>query len=219
MSIITQPGQRCGHKLRPAAQFCTVCGRRVADDARRTAPGPEEQPPAAAPQPATPSGWHQGCSLPARPPGQGCGHELRLGAQFCIVCGRPAAGGTRRTGLIAEERVPTPGPEATAIRPVPARPEPVTPTSPATMTGGPSKRSPGGGAGSGPQWGWAGPSPAPGEVIPRRGGTTPRQDRRHRSRWPWVAGAVALLAAGAAAAAVSIGQPLHNSHAAAGTSE
>jgi hypothetical protein len=84
------------------------------------------------------------------------------------------------------------------------------------MTDGPSERSFGGG--SGPQWGWPDPSPAPDEVMPRHGGTTPRQGRRHRSLWPLVAGAVALLAAGAAIAAVFIGQPLHNSHAAAGTS-
>jgi hypothetical protein len=86
------------------------------------------------------------------------------------------------------------------------------------MTGGPPERSSGGGAGSGPQWGWPEPSPAPGEVMPRHGGTTPRQGRRHRSRWPWAAGAVALLAAGGAAAAVFIGQPSHNGHAVAGTS-
>ena len=54
--------------------------------------------------------------------------------------------------------------------------------------------------------------------MPPPGGTTPRQGGRHRSRWPWVAGTVALLAAGGAAAAVLIGQPFHTNPAAAGTS-
>ncbi len=151
-------------------------------------------------------------------PGQRCGHELRPGAQFCTVCGRPAADATRRTGLVAEEQVPAPSPEATVIRPVPARPERVTLASPATVMDGPSENSSGGGAAAGPQWGWPDPSPAPGEVMPRHGGTTPPQGRRHRSRWPWVAGAVALLAAGGAAATVFLGHSSHNRHAAAGTS-
>lgn len=151
-------------------------------------------------------------------PGQGCGHELRPGAQFCTVCGRPAADDTRRTGRAAGEQVPAPGPGATVIHPAPARPEPVNATSPATMTDGPPERPSGGGAGSGPQRGWPGPPTATGEVIPRHGGTTPHQGRRHRSRWPLLAGAAALLAAGAAAAAVIIGQPSRNGQAVAGTS-
>jgi hypothetical protein len=52
--------------------------------------------------------------------------------------------------------------------------------------------------------------------MPPPGGTTPRQGRRHRSRWPSVAGVVALLAAGGAAA-VFIVQPFQSSHAAAST--
>jgi hypothetical protein len=150
-------------------------------------------------------------------PGQRCGHEVRPGAQFCTVCGRPAADDTRPTGLAAEEQMPAPGHEATAILQVPARPELVNLTSPATMTDGTPERS-SGSVGSSPRRGWPAPSPAPGEMMPRPGGTTPCQGRRHRSRWPWVVGAVALLAAGGAAAAVFIGQPARNSHAVAGTS-
>lgn len=101
-------------------------------------------------------------SVVARPE-QGCGHELRPGAQFCTVCGRQAADDARRTGLAAGEQVPVPS-----------------------------------------------------AVMPHHGGTTPHQGRRPRSRWPWVAGAVALLAAGGAAAAVFIGQPSHHGHAVAG---
>ena len=48
--------------------------------------------------------------------------------------------------------------------------------------------------------------------MPGHGSTTPRQDRRHRSRWPFVVGVVALLAAGAAAA-VLIVQPFQHSQA------
>ena len=151
-------------------------------------------------------------------PGQRCGHELRRGAQFCSVCGRPAADDTRRTGLVDQEQVPAAAPEAAAIRLVPARPELDGLTSPATMTAGPSERPSGGGAGSGPRRGWPDPSPAPGGAMPRHGGTTPRQGRRPPSRWPLAAGAVALLAAGGAAAAVFTGQPVHHSHAVAGTS-
>jgi hypothetical protein len=151
-------------------------------------------------------------------PGQRCGHELRPGAQFCTVCGRRAADDTRRTGLAAQEQVPAAAPEAAAIRLVPARPELDGLTSPATMTAGPSERPSGGGASSGPRRGWPDPSPPPGGAMPRHGGTTPRQGRRPRSRWPLAAGAVALLAAGGAATAVFIGQPAHHSHAVAGTS-
>lgn len=50
--------------------------------------------------------------------------------------------------------------------------------------------------------------------MPGHGSTTPRQDRRHRSRWPFVVGVVTLLAAGAAAA-VFIVQPFQHSQAAA----
>src|SRR5580692_2086484 len=97
-------------------------------------------------------------------PGQRCGHELRPGAQFCTVCGRRAADDTRRAAPVAEEQ-----------------------------------------------------APAPGEVTPLYGGATPRQGRGHRSRWPVVAGAVALLVAGAAAAAVFTGHSSQHSHTAAGT--
>jgi hypothetical protein len=151
-------------------------------------------------------------------PGQRCGHELRPGAQFCTVCGRRAGDDAWSTGLAAQEQVPAPAPEAAAIRLTPARPELDGLTSPATITDGPPERSSAGGVGSGPQWRWPDPLPAPGEVTPQQGGTTPRQGRRPRSRWPWVAGAVALLAAGGAAAAVFIGRPLHQGHAVAGTS-
>jgi Double zinc ribbon len=74
------------------------------------------------------------------PPGQGCGHELRPGTQFCTVCGTPAVDDGRRTAVGAEEQTPAPGQEVTAIRPVPAQPEPVTPTSPATITDRPGER-------------------------------------------------------------------------------
>lgn len=47
------------------------------------------------------------------------------------------------------------------------------------------------------------------------GSTAPRQDCRHRSRWPFVVGVVTLLAAGAAAA-VFIVQPFQHSQAAPG---
>jgi hypothetical protein len=50
--------------------------------------------------------------------------------------------------------------------------------------------------------------------MPGQGSATPRQDRQHRSRWPFVVGVVALLAAGAAAA-VFIVQPFQHSQAAA----
>lgn len=42
----------------------------------------------AAPQSA---GGLSGDPHPAPPAGPGCGHELRPGARFCTVCGRPAA--------------------------------------------------------------------------------------------------------------------------------
>ena len=158
----------------------------------------------------------RGSSLPASPLGQGCGHELRPGAQFCTVCGSQAADDGRRTALVAEEQVPAPGPEVTAIRPVPTRPEPVTLTSPATITDRPSERSSDGGVGPGPQWGWPDPSPAPDGAMPPPGGAMPRQGRQHRSRWLLVVGVVALLAAGGAAA-VFIVQPFQHSHAATGT--
>ena len=209
MSVIAQPGQGCGHELRPGVQFCTVCGSRAADDGRRTALVAEEQVPAPAPQPAVPCGVQQASSLPAYPPGQGCGHELKPGAQFCTVCGSRAADDGRRTALVAEEQVPAPGPEVAAVRPVPARPEPVTLTSPAIVAKRPSERSSDGGASPGPQRGWPDPSPAPDS-------TTPRQGRRHRSRWPLVIGVVALLVAGGAATAFIV-QPFHHSQAAAGT--
>jgi hypothetical protein len=209
VSVNNPPGQGCGHELKPGAQFCTVCGSRLGDDGRRTAPVAEEQVPAPAPQPTVPSGVHWGSSLPGYPPGQGCGHELKPGAQFCTVCGSRAADDGRRTALVAEAQVPAPGPEATAISPVPAQPEPVNPTSPATVTSWPQERPSGLGVGSGPQRGWPGPSPGP-------GGTTPRQGRRHRSRWPLVIGVVALLLAGGAAT-VFIVQPFHHSQAAADT--
>src|SRR6202042_3961305 len=96
-----------------------------------------------------------------------------------------------------------PGPEVTAIGPVPAQAEPATLTSSATVTNVPSERPSDGGVGPGPQG--AGPDPSP-------GATTPRQDRRHRSRRPLVIGIVALLAAGGAAA-VFIAQPFHHSQA------
>ena len=113
---------------------------------------------------------------------------------------------------MAEEQVPAAGPEVTAIRPVPARAEPVTLTSPATMTDRPSERSSDGGVGFGPPGGWPDASPAPGGAMPGHGSTTPRQDRLHRSRWPFVVGVVALLAAGGAAA-VFIVQPFQHSQA------
>jgi hypothetical protein len=53
--------------------------------------------------------------------------------------------------------------------------------------------------------------------MPGHGGTTPRQDRRHRSRWPFAVGVVALLAVGAAVA-VFIVQPFQHSQAAASAS-
>jgi hypothetical protein len=165
-------------------QFCTICGSPAVDG-----------------------------SLPAYPPGRGCGHELRPGVQFCTICGSPSADDGRRTAPVAEESVPVPGPEVTAARPVPARAEPVTQTSAATMTDWPSEGSSGGGVGSGPPGEWPATSPAPAVVMPGRGGTTPRRDLRHRSRWPLVIGVVALLAA-AGAAAVVIGQPFHHGHAA-----
>jgi hypothetical protein len=59
---------------------------------------------------------------------------------------------------------------------------------------------------------------APAQMMPPRGGATPRQGRWHRSRWPWVTGAVVLLAAGGAAAAVLIGRPAGDGRAVAGTS-
>jgi hypothetical protein len=209
VSVSNPPGQGCGHELKPGAQFCTVCGSRVGDDGRRTALVAEEQVPALAPQPTVPSGVHRGSSLSGYPPGQGCGHELKPGAQFCTVCGSRAADDGRRTALVAEEQVPAPGPEATVIRPVPAQPEPVNPTSPATVTSWPQERPSGVVIGSGPQRGWPDPSPAP-------GGTAPPQGRRHHTRWPLVIGVVALLAAGGAAT-VLIVQPFHHSPAAAGT--
>lgn len=43
MSVITRPGQGCGHELRPGAQFCTVCGRRGADDGRCAVRAGEER--------------------------------------------------------------------------------------------------------------------------------------------------------------------------------
>jgi hypothetical protein len=207
VSVNNPPGQGCSHELKAGAQFCTVCGSRVGDDGRRTAPVAEEQVPVPAPQPTVPSGVHWGSSLPGYPPGQGCGHELKPGVQFCTVCGSRAANDGRRTALVAEEQVPAHGAEATAIRPVPAQPEPVNPTSPATVTSWPQERP--SGVGSGPLGGWPDPSPGP-------GGTTPRQGRRHRSRWPLVIGVVALLVAGGAAT-VFIVQPFHHSQAAAGT--
>ena len=170
--------------------------------------------PAPTPQPAAPSGVCRENSLPAYPPGQGCGHDLRPGARFCTVCGRPAADDAQRTGLVAQQQAPARGPETTAIRPVPAPPEPVNLHSPATLTDRPSERSSGGGVGSGPQWGWPDPSPAPGGAMPHHGDTTPRQDHRHRSRWPFVVGVVTLLAAGAAAVVVIV-QPFQHSQAAA----
>jgi hypothetical protein len=117
---------------------------------------------------------------------------------------------------VAEEQAPARGPEVMAIRPVPARAEPVTLTSPATMTGWASEKS-SDSVGSGPPRGWPDASPTPGGAMPGHGSTTPRQDRRHRSRWPFVVGAVALLAAGGAAA-VFIVQPFQHSKAAASTS-
>jgi hypothetical protein len=143
------------------------------------------------------------------PPGQGCGHELRPGTQFCTVCGSRAANDGRRAALVAGEQVPARGPEATATRPVPAQPEPVNSTSPATVTSWPQERPSGVGVDSGPQRGWPDPSPAPSS-------TTPPQGRRHRSRWPLVIGLVALLAAGGAATALIV-QPFHHSQAASGT--
>ena len=168
--------------------------------------------PAPAPQPAAPSGVYRESSVPAYPPGQGCGHELRPGAQFCTVCGSRAGDDGRGTALVAE--APAPGPEVTAIRPAPAQPEPVNPNSPATVTNWPQERPSDDGVGSGPQRGWPDPSPAPRGAMPPPGGTTPRQGRRHRSRWPLVIGVIALLAAGGAAAAFIV-QPFHHSQAAA----
>jgi hypothetical protein len=169
--------------------------------------------PAPAPQPATPSGVYRESSLPAYLPGQGCGHDLRPGARFCAVCGRPAADDAQGTGLVAQQQAPAPGPETTAIRPVPARAEPVTPTAPATLTDRPSEKSSDGGVGFGPPGG-PDASPAHGGAMPGHGSTTPRQDRRHRPPWPFVVGVVTLLAAGAAAA-VFIVQPFQHNQAAA----
>jgi hypothetical protein len=198
-------------------QFCTVCGSRAADDGRRTALVAEEQMPTPAPQATAPSGAYRESSLPAYPPGQGCGHEVRSGAQFCTVCGSPAAADDgRRAALVAREQVPAPGLEVTATRPVPARAEPGTLTSPAAMTDRPSERSSDGGAGSGPPGVWPDTLSTPPVVMPGRGSTTPHQGRRHRSRWPLVIGVVALLAAGGAAA-LFIVQPFHHSQAAATT--
>jgi hypothetical protein len=112
--------------------------------------------------------------------------------------------------------MPGPGLEIAAVRPVPAQPEPVTLTSPAIVTKRPSERSSDGGVGPGPQGGWPDPSPALRGAMPPPGGTTPRQGRPHRSRWPLVIGVVALLVAGGAAA-VFIVQPFHHSQAAAGS--
>jgi hypothetical protein len=109
--------------------------------------------------------------------------------------------------------VPPLSPEVTAVRPVPTRPEPVTPTSPATVTNWPQERSSDGGVRPAPQRGWPDPSPAPRGAMPPQDGTTPRQGRRHRSRWPLVIGVVVLLAAGGAAT-VLIVQPFHHSQAA-----
>ena len=211
MSVNTPPGQGCGHELRPGAQFCTVCGSRAAVEDRRP-PVDEEQMPAPAPQLAVPSGAYRESSAPAYPPGQGCGHELRLETQFCTVCGSRAADNGREIAPVAE--VPAPGPEVTAIRPAPAQPEPVNPNSPATVTNWPQEGPSDDGVGPGPQRGWPDPSPALLGTMPAPGGTTPRQGRRHRSRWPLVIGVIALLAAGGAAAAFIV-QPFHHSQAAA----
>lgn len=211
MSVITPPGKGCGHELRPGAQFCTVCGSRAAVEDRRP-PVHEEQVPAPVPQLAVPSGVYRESSRPAYPPGQGCGHELRPEAQFCTVCGSRAADNGRGTAPVAE--VPAPGPEVAAIRPAPAQPEPVSPSSQATMTNWPQERPSDDGVGSGPQPGSPDPSPALRGAMPPPGGTRPRQSRRHRSRWPLVIGVIALLAAGGAATAF-IAQPFHHSQAAA----
>jgi hypothetical protein len=136
---------------------------------------------------------------------------------FCTVCGTRAGDDGRRTAHVAEdaeEQVPVH--EVTAINAVPAQPEPLNMSSQATITSLIQERPSDDGVDSGPQRGWPDPSPAPGGAMPGRGGTTPRQSRRHRSRWPLVIGVVVLLAAGGAAA-VFIVQPFHHSLAAAGT--
>lgn len=213
MRINNPPEQGCGHELKAGARFCTVCGSQAADDSRRAALVAQEQVPAPAPQPAVPSGVQQASSLPAYPPGQGCGHELKAGARFCTVCGSRAADDSRRAALVAQEQVPA---DATVTRPVPARAEPVTLTSRITMTDGPYGRSSDGAAGSGPPAGRPDPSPALPGAMPPPGGTAPHQGRRHRSRWPLVIGVAALLAAGGAAAAFVV-QSSHHSRAAADT--
>jgi hypothetical protein len=189
VSVNSPPGQGCGHELKPGAQFCTVCGARAAS-----------------------FGVQQESSLPGYPPG--CGHELKPGAQFCTVCGSRAPDDGRRTTVVAGEQVPPVSPEVEAVRPVPTRPEPVAPPSPATVTNWPQERPSDGDVRSGPQGGWPDPSPAPRGAMPPHDGTTPRQGHRHRSRWPLVIGVVVLLAAAGAATVFTV-QPFHHSRAAA----
>jgi len=113
------------------------------------------------------------------PPAQGCGHEVKNGARFCTVCGRPAAGG-RDVFATGQPVTAFSGAEITTVLPVFAPPEPAGWAAPAMAAERPSGKSlagvapsphlggtdrpadPGGGARSSPPWGWADPPSAPG---------------------------------------------------------
>lgn len=228
--------------------------------AARSAPGAAGGLPAgesAVAQPAQLSGVRPG-RLQADWPGPGCGHEMRPGALFCTMCGRPAADSGRPDAVPGGQPVPPPDPGVTAVIPVPAPPDPVGPVSPATTTAwlpGRPSRDPGrsselgwteprpasgGDLDASPPWGQPYPlpaagqpygspaagqpygspaagqpyaSPAPGSGWPGDDGARGAQGHRRRSRWPLLAGTVALLAVAGAAAVVFVVHPFQKSQA------
>jgi len=94
-------------------------------------------------------------------PGSGCGHAVEDGAQFCTVCGSPAA--ARRDVFASDQPVSITGSEITTVLPVFAPPEPVSVPAPAMTADRPAETSM---VGVGPrsQRGWADRPPAPGGV-------------------------------------------------------
>lgn len=188
------------------------------------------------PQPAQLSGVSPE-RLPADRPGPGCGHDVRPGAQFCTVCGRPAADRGRPDAEPGSPPVPVldPGPATIISEPAPPGPVGLVPsaTTTAWMPAQPSSDpGPGGEPGwadplpaSGgdlharPPWGQpypataagpAYPSPAPGGGQHGDDGARRAHAARRRSRWPLAVGAVALLAV-LGAAVVFIVHPFQKS--------
>jgi hypothetical protein len=77
---------------------------------------------------------------PAYPDGSGCGHEAAIGARFCTVCGRAAAGAERDI-FVPDPTVTGTGAEITAVIPAFAAAEPADLTAPALASSRPAGRS------------------------------------------------------------------------------